>query len=96
MNRYSDILAEYSRIGRLRHMPDGDIPAGMIDLSGNDYLGIGAKGRMAELFLKEAGRTSCFSSGASRLLLSAQKPYAALENTLSVLYGKEADRKSVV
>ena len=90
MNRYSDILAEYSRIGRLRRMPDGDILAGMIDLSGNDYLGIGAKGRIAELFLKEAGRTSCFSSGASRLLLSAQKPYAALENTLSVLYGKEA------
>ena len=54
MNRYSDILAEYSRIGRLRHMPDGDIPAGMIDLSGNDYLGIGAKGRMAELFLKRS------------------------------------------
>ncbi len=36
MNRYSDILAEYSRIGRLRRMPDGDILAGMIDLSGND------------------------------------------------------------
>ena len=63
MNRYSDILAEYSRIGRLRRMPDGDILAGMIDLSGNDYLGIGAKGRIAELFLKELfGTNSTFTT----------------------------------
>ena len=88
MSRYTEILADYKAQGRLRVIPP-EAPAGIVDLSSNDYLGLAGRQDLAEEFLRETAERR-FSSVASRLLASRQSEYEALEAWLGREYGKPA------
>lgn len=84
-----DFLEKLKNENRLRKLPE-ELPPGAIDLSSNDYLGLGA--RFAEFlpeFIGKFGKLS-FSSSASRLLSSHDSVHKSLESYLSELYNKEA------
>lgn len=83
-----DILAGLSAEKRLRVIPESSCRK-MLDLSSNDYLGLGERYReFSEEFLLRFP-DAAFSSSASRLLSSRQKYHILLESYLSSLYGKE-------
>ena len=88
MSRYTEILADYKAQGRLRVIPP-EAPAGIVDLSSNDYLGLAGRQDLAEEFLRETAERR-FSSVASRLLASRQSEYEALEAWLEREYDKPA------
>ena len=61
----------------------------VVDLSTNDYLGIGADSALKKEFLEYYGADlPSFTSSASRLLASRQKEYGELEDVLQSLYGR--------
>lgn len=76
--------------GNLRHIPDqGNGRA--IDLSSNDYLGIGADSDLRRDFLRTlTADTFLMTSSASRLLAAPQRDYQRLEEFLEKLYGRPA------
>lgn len=76
--------------GNLRRLPDeGDCE--MVDLSSNDYLGLGARHDLAEQFYASADPTELeLSAVASRLLSARQRVYRDLETFIGRLYGREA------
>lgn len=89
MRQVRQILENLRKENRLRSIP---IPGSdsLIDLSGNDYLGLAAS---SESFLKEFSQFCPhpqFSSSASRLLSQRQECHLALEEYLQSLYGKSA------
>ena len=87
MSSYRQLLDNLAAGGNLRRLPD-DAPAGLVDLSSNDYLGIGANEALMEHFLSHAsGRERLLTSAASRLLAAVQTPYHALEQRLAALTG---------
>lgn len=87
-NVYKEILDRYSEESRLRAIPPVRDVSGYIDLTGNDYLGLGSRSKE---FLPEFLERSelLFTSSASRLLATRQKSYADLEEMLAGLYGKD-------
>lgn len=86
MSNYQQLLDTITAKGNLRRLPD-DAPAGLIDLSSNDYLGLGANRRLMDDFLATAhGDNALLTSAASRLLAAVQSPYKALEQQLVDLY----------
>lgn len=87
-NIYKDVLNKYGEESRLRAIPPVSDVSGSLDLTGNDYLGLGSR---YNEFLPEFLESSdlLFTSSASRLLATRQKSYAALEEMLSGLYGKD-------
>lgn len=87
---YSDILAEYQKEGRMRHIPEDRYNSGLLDLCSNDYLGFASKsGVWREEFFDLYGDAP-FTSSASRLLAVSQNYYEELEDFLHSLYGKPA------
>lgn len=88
MASYNDILDTYLREGRLRQLPV-DAPKGCLDLTLNDYLGLGGKAGLTDEFMRTEG-LSAFTSSASRLLASDQSEYRLLEEWLACEYGKAA------
>ncbi len=88
MDRYDALLESLTRKGNFRSIHPEDSPAGLIDLSSNDYLGIGADTAMQIEFLRTAVNGQWpLTSSASRLLAGRQSEYTALERLLSDLYG---------
>lgn len=90
MNRIEKTLEELSASGNLRAIP-GDTPAGLVDLSSNDYLGLAVRDDLRDAFLEECGgRLPLMTSSASRLLAGCQSSYDRFESLLRDLYGAPA------
>lgn len=86
---YSNILHKYSEEGRLRAIPEDYSDSGILDMTSNDYLGLGKHWQeFTEDFYRQFPEAS-FSSSASRLLSRRQSYHIRLEQLLSELYGKE-------
>lgn len=85
---FQDTLTALSLSGNLRSIPSGATPAGVTDLSTNDYLGLAARLDLQERFLNDCAQASgqLMTSSASRLLASSQEAFSGLENKLSGLY----------
>ena len=82
------ILQQLKDTGNFRTIPQ-QAPEGLIDLSSNDYLGLGIDNALREKFLSTADCLNApFTSSASRLLAGRQNEYTALESQLSDLYGR--------
>lgn len=87
---YISCLAKLDAGHRLRRVPADDLPAGMVDLSSNDYLGLGMRsGEFMEEFRSRYG-DAAFSSCASRLLSTRQSHHRELESKLEGLYSRKA------
>ncbi|MDE5870093.1 MAG: 8-amino-7-oxononanoate synthase, partial [Muribaculaceae bacterium] len=86
---YNAILESFEIENRRRTIPADRTASQSIDLSENDYLGLGKRYKE---FLKDFYRKyeSSFSSSASRLLAGNQIPYQELENLLMELYVRPA------
>ncbi len=90
-NIFARILADLSASGNLRSVPQGWDPERVVDMSSNDYLGLGADRAMQEEFLADASRRLIpLTSSASRLLCGRQDEYHSLESLLAGLYGRPA------
>lgn len=90
MNRIEKTLEELSASGNLRAIP-GDTPAGLVDLSSNDYLGLAVRDDLRDAFFDECGgRLPLMTSSASRLLAGSQSSYDRFESLLRDLYGAPA------
>lgn len=90
MNKIEKTLDELSASGNLRAIP-GDTPAGLVDLSSNDYLGLAVRDDLRDAFLDECGgRLPLMTSSASRLLVGSQSSYDRFESLLRDLYGAPA------
>lgn len=89
MSAITDTLDNLAREKRLRTIPR-DPDEGLLDLSSNDYLGLGSRcGEFMEEFLDRFGDAP-FSSCASRLLSARQRWHGEFEEYLSRLYSKSA------
>ncbi len=74
--------------GNLRSLPSHDSPAGLVDLSSNDYLGLAEDMALRERFFAETPVSALrMGSSASRLLGACQEPYARLEGDIASAYG---------
>ena len=84
-------LLHLAQTGNLRHIPADTSAAGVVDLSGNDYLGISTRADLRDAFMAEAiEKKYPLTAVASRLLASCQTAFSELENTLSEAYGRSA------
>lgn len=89
---YNETIESLRHSGNLRRIP-ADMPAddGSIDLSSNDYLGLGVRTELQEQFMAEHdNRMSPMTSSASRLLATRQNDYGDLETFLGCLYDRPA------
>lgn len=89
---YNETIESLRHSGNLRRIP-ADMPAddGSIDLSSNDYLGLGVRTELQEQFMAERdNRMSPMTSSASRLLATRQNDYGDLETFLGRLYDRPA------
>lgn len=87
---YQGILDKYASERRMRHIPDTRTDAGLVNLTLNDYMGLGARcAEFKEEFFERFADVSMTSS-ASRLLASDQTVFKMLEDYLSKAYGKPA------
>lgn len=84
---YEKELRALRDAGALRTLPTA--PDGpMVNLSSNDYMGIGDRDDLIGEFLGQySPRTSSMSASSSRLLTGNHGEYAVLERTLTDLYG---------
>lgn len=90
MSVYTDTLQSLRMSGNLRSLPS-PTGEGVIDLSSNDYLGIGSCSEMLDRFYSdETNRRIALTSSASRLLAADQEQYTLLESLLEKLYGRPA------
>ena len=77
--------------GNYRSIPDDTTGSDIIDLSSNDYLGLGSDIGLRQEFISTLTPESFVpSSSASRLLSAHQNSYTRLESLLSQLYGHPA------
>lgn len=91
MSLYRDTLTRLSDEGNLRSIPKAAATGDtlIVDLSSNDYLGLGARDDLQEEFFnREDTARIPMTSSASRLLAGRQEEYTALESQLSALYGR--------
>lgn len=89
---YNETIESLRHSGNLRRIP-ADMLAddGSIDLSSNDYLGLGVRTELQEQFMAERdNRMSPMTSSASRLLATRQNDYGDLETFLGRLYDRPA------
>lgn len=87
-------LQALSDAGNLRQIPSGGMPHGMVDLTSNDYLGLGAREDLRREFCSTHDVAAMpFSASASRLLADSQSAFTRFESFLSELYG---GRKALV
>jgi 8-amino-7-oxononanoate synthase len=83
----SETLAILQQTGNYRQIPADTIGQNIVDLSSNDYLGLGDdKSLREEFFAKHDPRDLAMTSSASRLLAASQTAYNELEDLLSELY----------
>lgn len=90
MNYYQETLNRLRQADNLRHIPADSTASDLVDLSGNDYLGIAADEHLKAEFIESlanGGTLPALSASASRLLASNQKEFSALESLLRDLYG---------
>lgn len=86
--RYDELLSRLKTEGNFRSIPVPDRRKDLVDLSGNDYLGLACDQSLRLSFLSEViSRDIPLSSSASRLLAACQEEYIRLEELLSSLYG---------
>lgn len=86
---YSDEVSRLHSEGNLRVIPRDDAPVSLIDLSSNDYLGLGMMPELREEFYHEySGCDLSLTSSASRLLAASQEVYTTLEDMLADLYDR--------
>lgn len=90
MSYYSDVIDALRATDNLRVIPADSAASEVIDLSSNDYLGIGEDLRLRRMFIESLPEMPAFSACASRLLAADQKEFHALESLLSDLYGSPA------
>lgn len=84
-------LSDLKASGNLRAIPADATSSATIDLSSNDYLGIGSRTYILEAFLAQPDfRTDPFTASASRLLARNQSAYEAFEKLVSEAYGRPA------
>ncbi len=82
-------LRSLEESGNLRLLPLDSRHTRRIDLSTNDYLGIGADDTLRRRFMEQALEAGYgMTASASRLLASQQNEFAALEHTLELAYGR--------
>lgn len=86
MNYFEQALAQLEHGNNLRHIPEDFADAGVVDLSGNDYLGLAADASLKADFFRHLTDIPDMSASASRLLAAGQKESAALESLLGDLY----------
>lgn len=86
-----DTLIKLEQEGNLRCIPDGSRGDGKVDLTSNDYLGLGTREDLRREFCEKFDIAAlAFSASASRLLAMNQASFASLEKFLSELYrGRE-------
>lgn len=72
--------------GNFRQIP-AEQNANITDLSSNDYLGLGARDDLRDVFFATKASRQAMSASASRLLGAIQQPYASLERLLAESYG---------
>lgn len=90
MNRLRDTLLRLEAGHNLRSIPDHTVGQPVVDLSTNDYLGLGSRADLRREFLdRVADAMPSFTSSASRLLAADQREYRLLESLLRDLYGRE-------
>ncbi|MDR1761415.1 MAG: 8-amino-7-oxononanoate synthase [Bacteroidales bacterium] len=90
INRYAKQLEELKAQGNFRFLRK-QIPADNINLSSNDYLGLGNDSELYNEFLDENSIHSYpFSAAASRLLTGNSAEYGELETLLCQLFQSEA------
>lgn len=90
IEQYLQILAAG---GNLRSIPQGGevLPADVLDLTSNDYLGIAENVELRRRFFETlAPEDMLLTSSASRLLATRQRQFAEFEALLEELYGKPA------
>ena len=95
LDRYTNQLNQLKASGNYRLLRDDmcqPIANGeLIDMSSNDYLGIGTNRALVEEFFDTVNVSALqMSSTASRLLSASQQHYYSLEKQLERLYGKPA------
>lgn len=86
---YADILERFDQESRLRVIPQDRTSIPRIDMTSNDYLGLGAAWNKFMPEFKNRYPDASFSSSASRLLSARQDNHLNLENFLGSLYNKE-------
>ncbi len=89
MSEISQILYQLKAEHRLRNIPEPSVE-NHLDLSSNDYLGLGEKSSSFSREFLSRFPDASFSSSASRLLSGKQKYHLLLEDFLTSLYGKSA------
>lgn len=96
---YMEELEKLSVLGNLRHLPEVEhqgkwiIEGGrrMLNLSSNDYLGLGTDEGLRKEFMEGLTPENClFSSSSSRLLTGNYAVYGQLEHLLATLFGAES------
>lgn len=90
---YRELIDGLSISGNRRYLKDSECLEGLINLSGNDYLGIASDSSIQAKFmewLKEREFPSLMGSCSSRLLCANSNYYSLLEKRLSDLSQKEA------
>lgn len=88
MSFYSDTIESLRASANLRTIPDDTTTSDLIDLSSNDYLGLGTDHELKNQFFNSLTEIPAMSASASRLLAAGQKEFYALETLLSDLYGR--------
>ena len=89
LKEYADILERFDQESRLRVIPQDRTSLPRIDMTSNDYLGLGAAWNKFMPEFKNRYPDASFSSSASRLLSARQDNHLNLENLLGSLYNKE-------
>lgn len=91
MKNIRETLLDLQKNSNLRRIPDDTLSGTLVDLSGNDYLGLAENERLAREFMDDIDiLVSRPGSSASRLLSASQNDYAALEKALADAYGRAA------
>lgn len=88
---YDSLLDSLRQSRNFRTVPPDTSESAVVDLSSNDYLGIGADSALRREFLEYAlSHDLALTSSASRLLAGRQREYHRLESLLDSLYaGRE-------
>lgn len=88
MSSFVEITEALRTAGNFRSIPTpGGNDTGIIDLSSNDYLGLGCDPTLQELFFADAAhRRIPMTSSAARLLAGNQEEHLGLESFLEELY----------
>ncbi len=89
MKRYAEVLDALGQSHNLRVIPPHTSGSRLVDLSTNDYLGLGSSASLRSEFMSLLGDyIPPFTSSASRLLAASQNEYEALEEMLGDAYGR--------